>query len=160
VTRRETSNLLSLLDGTSQRARNLAALDPQSICLDERSDADLIAFVQSLTQQLIFAETNGAATRWRDFATPPAELALSTADMAAYIDHPERYGGDAAHWLGRPHFALLLTCIALLRHLREQQNGITRRHLDHYFRDQLGMTPLPARPDRVAVLFQPARGVR
>ena len=160
MTRRETSNLLSVLDGTSQRARNLAALDPQSICLDERSDADLIAFVQSLTQQLIFAETNGAATRWRDFATPPAELALSTADIAAYIDHPERYGGDAAHWLGRPHFALLLTCIALLRHLREQQNGITRRHLDHYFRDQLGMTPLPARPDRVAVLFQPARGVR
>jgi hypothetical protein len=77
--------------------------------------------------------------------------------MAAYIDHPERFSGEALRWLGRPHFALLLTAIALLRHVRDQQNGIVRRHLDHYYRTLLGMAPLPARPDRVAVLFQLSR---
>jgi len=159
VTRRETTDLRSLLDGTSQQARTLAALDPQAVPIDGRSDADLIAFVQKLTRHLIF--TPGEA-HWDALATPSpfSGLALSPADMAAYIDDPERFTGEAARWLARPHFALLLTCVALLRHLRDQQNGIVRRHLDHFYRDQLGMTPLPARPDRVAVLFRLARGVQ
>jgi len=158
VTRRETTDLRSLPDGTSQQARTLAALDPQAVPIDGRSDADLIAFVQKLTRHLIF--TPGEA-HWDALATPSPSsgLALSPADMAAYIDDPERFSGEAARWLARPHFALLLTCVALLRHLRDQQNGIVRRHLDHFYRDHLGMTPLPARPDRVAVLFRPARGV-
>ncbi|MCS5691142.1 hypothetical protein NZK33_03970 [Cyanobium sp. FGCU-6] len=159
MTRRETTDLLFLLDGTSQQDRTLAALDPQAVPIDGRSDADLIAFVQKLTRHLIFTP---GESHWDALATPSASsgLALSPADMAAYIDDPERFSGEAARWLARPHFALLLTCVALLRHLRDQQNGLVRRHLDHFYRDQLGMTPLPARPDRVAVLFRPARGVQ
>ena len=159
MTRRETTDLRSLPDGTSQQARTLAALDPQAVPIDGRSDADLIAFVQKLTRHLIF--TPGEA-HWDALATPSPSsgLALSPADLAAYIDDPERFTGEAARWLARPHFALLLTCVALLRHLRDQQNGIVRRHLDHFYRDQLGMTPLPARSDRVAVLFRLARGVQ
>jgi len=71
MTRRETkiTDLRSLLDGTSQRARNLAALDPQSISIDERSDADLLAFVQKLTQHLIFTGPDEpAAARALGFA--------------------------------------------------------------------------------------------
>ena len=171
MTRRETTDLRSLPDGTSQQARTLAALDPQAVPIDGRSDADLIAFVQKLTRHLIFTKpdppsgnraTASGLAHWDALATPSPSsgLALSPADMAAYIDHPERFTGEAARWLARPHFALLLTCVALLRHLRDQQNGIVRRHLDHFYRDQLGMTPLPARPDRVAVLFRLARGVQ
>ena len=162
MSRRQTTDLHSWLDGTSQRARNLAALDPGSVGIDERSDADLLAFVQQLAQHLIFhaaddQSADSPAVRWQAFASPPSSLALSTAEMAAYIDHPERFSGEALRWLGRPHFALLLTAIALLRHVRDQQNGIVRRHLDHHYRDLLGMAPLPARPDRVAVLFRLSR---
>lgn len=159
MTRRETTDLRSLPDGTSQQDRALAALDPQAVPIDGRSDADLIAFVQKLTRHLIFTP---GESHWDALAipSPSSGLALSPADMAAYIDDPERFSGEAARWLARPHFALLLTCVALLRHLRDQQNGIVRRHLDHFYRDQLGMTPLPARPDRVAVLFRLARGVQ
>ena len=163
MTRRQTTNLQSGLDGTSQQARTLAALDPASIGIDERSDADLLAVVQQLAQHLIFHaaddRSDAAPTaRWQAFASPPSSLPLSTADMAAYIDHPERFSGEAASWLGRPHFALLLTAIALLRHVRDQHNGIVRRHLDHHYQTLLGMAPLAARPDRVAVLFRQSRG--
>jgi hypothetical protein len=163
MSRRQTTDLHSWLDGTSQQARNLMALDPGNIRIDERSDADLLAFVQQLAQHLIFhaaqddPSPDSPAARWHGFATPPGTLALSVADMAAYIDQPERFSGEVALWLGRPHFALLLTAIALLRHVRDQQNRIVRRHLDHHYRDQLGMAPLPARPDRVAVLFRLSR---
>ncbi len=159
MSRRQTTDLYSWVDGTSQRARNLAALDPGSVGIDERSDQDLLAFVQRLAQHLIFhtaddQSTDPQSARWQGFASPPSTLNLSTADMAAYIDQPERFSGEALRWLGRPHFALLLTAIALLRHVRNQQNGIVRRHLDHHYRALLGMAPLPATPDRVAVLFR------
>jgi hypothetical protein len=162
MSRRQTNDLHSWLDGTSQRDRNLAALDPGSIGIDERSDTDLLAFVQRLAQHLIFhaadeQSSDLPASRWQAFASPPSSLTLSTADMAAYIDKPESFSGEALRWLGRPHFALLLTAIALLRHVRDQQNGIVRRHLDHHYRSLLGMAPLPARPDRVAVLFRLSR---
>jgi hypothetical protein len=165
MTRRQTTDtdLQSGLDGTSQQARTLAALDPASIGIDERSDADLLAVVQQLAQHLIFHAADDPSdaaptARWQAFASPPSSLPLSTADMAAYIDHPERFSGEAASWLGRPHFALLLTAIALLRHVRDQHNGIVRRHLDHHYQTLLGMAPLAARPDRVAVLFRLSRG--
>ena len=48
MTRRQTTDLHSWREGTSQRARTLAALDPGSIGIDDRSDADLPAFVQKL----------------------------------------------------------------------------------------------------------------
>jgi hypothetical protein len=59
----------------------------------------------------------------------------------------------------RPHFALLLTFLELLGHAREQLNGLTGRHLDHYYRDVLQMRPEPATPDRASVVFRLAAGV-
>lgn len=178
MSRRETTNLGSLLnginhqeDGTSQQSRMVAALDPQAVPIDGRSDEDLITFVQKLTKYLIFSqpdyasddETPGSTVmHWDALATPipSSGLTLSPEDIVSYIDGPEHFSGEAARWLGRPHFALLLTCVALLRHVRDQQNAITRRHLDHFYRGQLGMAPLAALPDQVAVVFRPARGVR
>ena len=61
MTRRQTTNLQSGLDGTSQQARTLAALDPASIGIDERSDADLLAVVQQNKQHWRLAWIG----RWR-----------------------------------------------------------------------------------------------
>ncbi|MFM1800298.1 MAG: hypothetical protein RLZZ117_2576, partial [Cyanobacteriota bacterium] len=159
MSRRETTELRSFLDGTSHASRELAALDPSHVAIDDRSDADWLAFVQLFCRHLIFQGEDGVASRWEALATPPPGLGLSNAAIAEWIDHPERFSGEAAAWLGRPHFALLLAFLVLLRHVKAQQNALVRRHLDHFHREQLGARPLPARPDRVAVLFRLARGV-
>lgn len=165
MSRRSTTLLPSSHDGTSQRGRALPALDPGYAGVDERSSADLLAFVQAFVERLRYYAAADDATDddelrelgdWRAFANHPD---LSVADIVAYIAEPERFTGEQARWLGRPHFALLLTFIELLGHARTQLGQLTGRHLDYYYREILRMQPAPAQPDRAAMVFRLASRV-
>ena len=143
-------------DGTSQQWRSMAALDPTSVAIDERRLVDHLEFVRAFTKQLrFFAATPGAELpqdvgTWAAFADH-GELAL--ADIEAYVRDPERFTGEPARWLARPHFALLLTFLELLDRYRDHLGGLVPRHLEHYYRDVLRLRPQPAEPDRVAAIF-------
>ena len=162
MSRRSTHLLPGSRDGTSQRSRRLAALDPGHAPIDERTRADVLGFVQAYADQLRFlegdAETGGVRTTgtWADFVR---RADISLADIAAYVTDPTRFTGDRARWLGRPHFALLLAFVELLAHARDHLNGFTRRHLDHYYRDLLQVRPEPPTPDRATVVFGLRPGV-
>lgn len=142
-------------DGTSQRARALLALDPATARIDERDDAELLRFVQAFAKQLRYFTAQGDDVlelgSWSAFAEREG---ISIADIVAYMREPKAASGEAARWLGRPHFALLLTFLELLGHAREHLNGLTARHLDYYYREVLQMRPLPPRPDRAAVVVR------
>ncbi len=153
---RQTDLTTSVRDGTSQRDRHLPALDPTSVAIDERGHADLLAFVQALADKLRFLpadadDSDGDPATWAPFASRPD---LPIADIVAYMADPQRASGERARWLGRPHFALLLAFLELLAKARDQQNDLTRRHLEHYYREVLRLTPEPAVPDRVVVLLR------
>jgi hypothetical protein len=157
VSRRAPIHLLpGSRDGTSQRSRHLAALDPAHALIDERTNADILRFVQRYVEQLRFFESDGetgevrTAGTWADFAR---RADISIADMVAYLEEPARFAGERARWLGRPHFALLLAFVELLARAREQLNGFTRRHLDYYYRDLLQMKPEAPVPDHATVAF-------
>ncbi|HWN70697.1 MAG TPA: hypothetical protein VNM90_23815, partial [Haliangium sp.] len=162
MSRRSTILLPSSHDGTSQRGRPLPALDPGYAAIDERSTADLLAFVQAFAEKLRYVSADELADElrdagtWADFARHPD---ISIADMVAYIAEPERFAGERARWLGRPHFALLSTFLELLGHARAQLNDLTGRHLEYYYRDILQMQPEPAQPDRAAMVFRLANRV-
>jgi hypothetical protein len=170
LSRRSTILLPSSHDGTSQRGRPLPALDPGYAAIDERSTADLLVFVQAFAEHLRYFAADEAtgelagepagelreAGSWADFARDPD---VSLADIVAYIAEPERFTGERARWLGRPHFALLLTFLELLGHARAQLGDLTRRHLEYYYRDILQMQPEPAQPDRAAMVFRLAARV-
>ncbi len=146
-------------DGTSQRARRPAALDPAYARIDERTSADLLRFVRAYAEQLRFFEHEvkpGGVRTWASFASRED---VSIADMAAYLEEPERFTGERARWLGRPHFALLLTFVELLGHARDHLNGFTRRHLDYYYRELLQMALEAPVADRAAVVFGLRPGV-
>lgn len=152
MSRRTTILLPGGRDGTSQRGRRLPALDPATAPIDERGTADLLAFVRGYAGQLRYFAARGDEVRdagaWTGFADHP-ELTLT--DVVAHIADPGRFADEHARWLGRPHFALLLGFLELMGHARDQLNGLTRRHLDYYYRDVLHMTPGAATPDRVHV---------
>jgi hypothetical protein len=162
VSRRETILLPTSHDGTSQPSRALPALDPAYAAIDERSSGDLLAFVQALVERMRYWSTDETdeqlreAGTWKAFANHGE---LSVADIVAYASEPERFTGEQARWLGRPHFALLLTFIELLGHARAQLGELTERHLDFHFRDILHMSPAPAEPDRAALVFHLATRV-
>jgi hypothetical protein len=142
-------------DGTSQRDRRLPALDPDSVVIDERGHAELLAFARDLAGQLHFFTADDAddAPRddgtWRPLFDHPD---VTIADMVAYMADPQRVREDRARWLGRPQFALLLAFLELLARARGQLNGLTRRHLDHYYREVLRLGLAAPVPDRVVVL--------
>jgi hypothetical protein len=162
MSRRSTALQPGSRDGTSQRSRRLAALDPGQAPIDERTRTDVLGFVQAYADQLRFlegdAETGGVRTTgtWADFVR---RADLSLADIAAYVTDPTRFTGERARWLGRPHFALLLTFVELLAHARDHLNGFTRRHLDYYYRDLLQARPEPPTPDRATVVLGVRSGV-
>ena len=139
-------------DGTSQAARVRAELDPESIGPDERTLRDLLGFARAYAARLIYYDaTNQPAGDWSGFFA-----GLSDDQIQAFLDDP-RLAADAR--LRRPHFVLFLTLLQLLGTARDAMNGLTRRHLDHYFREILRLTPRPPEPDRAFVLFDLAAGV-
>lgn len=158
MSRRSTPLLPGGRDGTSQRHRPIPALDPGSVLVDERDHADLLGFLRAFAEQLrFFAAEDGElreAGTWGPLVTPGNGLAVSVDDVVAWMRDPSRFDGERARWLGRPHFALLLAFLGLLGHARDHVNGLTRRHLDYYYRDVLKMTAEPAVADRTAAVFQ------
>lgn len=160
-----TQNLLPQ-DGASQQRRRLQSLDPSYVSVDERSPEDLLAFVRALAGELHFyqASSDGPVPSgtWSEFANF-LNQELSPADVALYSQEPERFTGNVGQWLGRPHFALLLVFLELMRHARQDFDALTGRHLDYYYKEVLRLAPLTGSPDRVFVdltLLQGASEVR
>ncbi|MEO6613419.1 MAG: hypothetical protein ABIT05_09090, partial [Chitinophagaceae bacterium] len=54
----------------------------------------------------------------------------------------------------QPHLALLFAFLNLFRHLQDDLNQYTRRHLDFFYKDILQLKSAPAVPDKAHVLFE------
>lgn len=58
-----------------------------------------------------------------------------------------------------PNNGLLLTFLKLFEAFRSNYNDFTKRHLDFYYKDVLRLSPKPATPDRVALIFTPEKNI-
>jgi hypothetical protein len=56
-----------------------------------------------------------------------------------------------------PHMALTLSFLKLLQFAQVSLNGLTKRHLDYYYRDILQLQKRPAAPNKAHVLFSLAK---
>ncbi len=154
MTRHPSSPNAGNRDGTSQADRPQAALDPTYAPVDERSLQDHLAFLQKYACELrYFDARNQPVSDWRGLiGTDPDFLRQAS----AYAEDPNSVESGQRAPFERPHFALLLCYLKLLRHAQSSLNTITKRHLDFYYLDLLKMTKQAAVPDRVHVLLRPA----
>lgn len=143
----------------------LPALDPGHAPIEERTPLDLLAFAQRYAAELVYYDAEDQPhpgyhdedgephAGWSEFLPKdPASLAA----LAALVEGPP--AGAAAEPVDRPHLALFLAFLRLLRHPRDLINGFTQRHLEHYYEGLLRMTRKPAVPDHVHVLVRLANG--
>ena len=153
-------------DGTSQQGRRMAALDPSYFSVEERTTEDLIRFARKFAAELKFFNLdNEEDGDWTGFLgkedpdNPESEEKLQ--DLLAYIENPEQTLARSKYkdWLTRPHLSLFLTFLEMLKGPKRLLDDLTRRHLDFYYRDVLRIPEKPAVPDKVHVMFEPARGV-
>ena len=136
-------------DGVSQTARAYAALDPAHAPVDERSLRDLLAFARKYAKELRYVSADDTADQdWAAFF--PHDLHLDT--VIAYMNDPAQLSAEEALLCRRPHFALFLTFLHLLRHTQAQMNTLTGRHLDYIYRQVLHMRRRAGTPDRVHLL--------
>lgn len=144
-------------DGTSQSARALQALSPAHVSVDERTAKDWLVFVRSLARTLRLAdpEQPDADLDWTAFLGDDLDLER----VAAYLRDPGSATAAEAERFGRPHFALLLVFLRLLGHAQDHVNSLTRRHLEFFYEQVLRLQRKPPTPDRVNLVFRPARGV-
>jgi len=59
----------------------------------------------------------------------------------------------------QPHMALFITFLELFRLAQDQMNQISGRMLDFYYQDVLRLSPKPAIPDRVYMIFELAKDI-
>ncbi len=149
----ETENFKNT-DGSSQAGRLLAALDPDYVSVDEHSLKELLAFAREYAKELqYFALENGqvqASGDWSDFLNEKLDLD----EIVAFMQNPESFSPERAQPYTRPHFALFLSFLQLLRHAQEQLNAFTWRHLDFYYKEVIQATKKTGVPDQVNVLLE------
>lgn len=142
-----------LRDGQSQRQRLLPALDPGSAPVDERDLQQWLDFAAEYAELLNFInpQTNQVDGNWRSFFDAlPADLARQ---LAFDIDLDAVEQSFAARGDLPPHLGLLVSFLRLCRHARTELNGITGRHLEHFYRTVLQLKSRPSRSDSVHLLF-------
>lgn len=113
------------------------ALDPANVKLDDRPMSELLRFVRTLaTQVRYYGMNNVPQGDWQAFfdAVTNAEL-LTKKDLA-------------------PHLALLLAYLQAFNIVREDLNNLSRKRLDYYYQDVLGLQRTRPQPDEVHVLFE------
>lgn len=157
-------------EGTSRAGRLIRDLAPEAARLDGRSVADLVRSAQSLAGRIADVDDADAVVgSWGAFlADDAAPGALATDEriaerlerlrVALAGDEPLAAPLPPDERLQRPHFSLFLAFLHLLRHATDAVDDILDRHLEHYFGDVLRLTPQPATPDRLFLVFEPARG--
>lgn len=115
--------------GTNRFERLAVEMDFNYVQIEERHEADFLNYAATLASSIQFYnDENSPAGNWKTFfdETTPAD---------------------------RPHKALFIAFLRLLEALNEHANGLTKRHLDYYYKEVLQFVHREAQPDKVHLVF-------
>lgn len=59
--------------------------------------------------------------------------------------------------ISKPHIALIISFLKIYKHVQDQFNGITKKHLNYYFETLLGQSKKVNEPERTQVFFNLAK---
>jgi hypothetical protein len=140
-------NMITRL-GQSQRDRLTPELDVHFADVDERTSAELLAFLRDFAENIrLYAGTDPALAvgDWRAFlpVVPP-----NPADAAAFVARLQTDDSGTQP----PHLALALAFLELYRVPQATINTITARHLDFFYRRVLRFAHRGAVADRANVI--------
>jgi hypothetical protein len=127
-------------DGQSRAERQAAMPDPASAPVTGKAAKDDFEFVREFSKQVKYYEPGGADKddTWEDF------FGFSDEELS----HFYKTGSAPAH------LALMKAFIRLMDEPKKLLNGITRKHLDFFYREVLKFSSLEPVPDLVHVVFE------
>lgn len=136
-------------DGTNRRERMLDALEPGSVALHDFSTKDWMRFAYEFAAGMNFFGTGNDQLPegdWQHFFVEHAQIdtLLLQAEQAQNTE---------------PHLALFIAFLKLIATSQEQLNGLTKKHLDFYYKEVLQLGKKADTPDKAFVLFELAKNV-
>ncbi len=135
-------------DGTFQSERFPKALAADYVKIDERSFSDLVKQVAEYAKLVRFYnDRNEEDGDWRDFFE---EIYDYEQKKVKFISTEELEAKANVS----PHLALLLSFLRLFSINQQHLNGLTKKHLDFYYRQILGLQSRKEQPDCVPVFFE------
>ncbi|MEN2428965.1 hypothetical protein [Chromobacterium vaccinii] len=141
---------ISPSSGSLQTQRALAAQDPATFSVEERSSQDWLVVWQALAGRLRFYGLDGQeAGRWSSLL--PSSDAWPA--LAAWIDQGAPLPLALQARAAQPDMALLLACLRLQRHPRAAFAALTERHRQDYYRRRLALSPKGGKPDEADALL-------
>lgn len=147
-----TTEYISVLlrNGTDQLDRFEAGLDPGSVRLHDFGIREWMQFAYHFAQKVNFfspEDDEQALANWKNFFLEDSDLDKLLTDLK----DPD---GELT-----PHLTLFICFLQLIELSKNRLNNVTKRHLDFYYKDILQISRLPAKEDKVFVLFELAKSV-
>nr|WP_315157158.1 baseplate J/gp47 family protein [uncultured Flavobacterium sp.] len=153
-------------NGTDQKQRYIDALQPNNLQLFDFEISDWVLFAYNFAGYVNYFETTNQTNisgDWKSFFSQfklegkdpnfkkTFELLRIESDINTIIGDYKKESSLT------PHLTLFISFLLLLENSKKRFNGITKRHLDFYYKDILQIEKLPATPDKVYMLFELAK---
>lgn len=153
-------------NGSDQKQRYLDALQPKNIQLQEFEISDWILFAYNFAEHVNYFQTSNAtspSSDWKVFfdyfdlkGKDPSfkntfELNRIKNNINTIIDKYKEEKNLT------PHLTLFITFLMLLEESKKRFNGLTKKHLDFYYKKIVHIEKLPATPDKVYLIFELAK---
>jgi len=150
--------------GTGQKERFVEQLDPSRFNLNDFNVEDWLMFSYNFAKHVnYFNHSNSKNGDWQDFfdvfnfADPTIPFISSRDYQRKKEDISETLARFKADGKLTPHLTLFVCFLELLELSKARFNGITKRHLDFYYKNILQVDKRPATPDQVHVVFELAK---
>jgi len=153
-------------NGTDQGDRLNTTLDPGNLQLHDFDMEDWLLFTYNFARQVNFFDTNNSETpsgNWQEifdhFGFPQQEIpnrkdkaySILKQNISQTLRNIEFEGTLT------PHMTLFVCFLKLLELSKTRFNLITKKHLDFFYKDILQIEKLPAKADKVHVIFELAK---
>jgi len=153
-------------NGTGQGERFVTQLDPSLFELNDFDIEDWLLFTYNFAKHVNYFDTENSATikgDWQDFFNcfDFEETTIPFRASRTYIRQKEQITAVLSSFkeVGTltPHLTLFVCFLQLLEHSKNRFNGLTKRHLDFYYKNILQVDKRAATPDNVHVIFELAK---
>jgi hypothetical protein len=131
-------------DGQTQQQRMPQLLNPDLVPVDQRSKDDFYKYVQEIAKQIKFFEFQTSTNKMAEDGTWDDFFSLSIEELKE----------KAATATLPAHLALWNTFMELLEEPKALLNTLTKRHLDFYYEEVLGLDKKEPVPDQAHVIFE------
>jgi hypothetical protein len=171
-TNSQIDNVIFKRNGVNQEERFSDALEPGNLKLHDFTIEDWLLFAYNFAKEVNFFETDNDKTpegNWQEFFSYfgfskenlPDGIPKRTEKEYAVLKESITKTLSTANINQdlTPHLTLFVCFLKLLELSQNKLNLITKKHLDIFYKDTLQIEKLPAKADKVNIIFELAKKI-